>query len=431
MIRPGALVVAVLAYAVPALAHHGGGTFELGKSVHFEGKLTRIELINPHSWLYFETTEPDGKVMKHRCEMRSAHTLRRSGWEPKLFPVGSKIIVDASPDRADPASCYLNTIKFENGNVMERYGQYVKAGDKVSEVRGAVKTVDTSNRPAKLKSGEPNITGDWAPEQVVMRDPRGTGGGLVPLSQVGERPQPGERQGGARAGGGAQPAPGAAPAAAGGAQPAAGGAAPAAAGAQPAAGGARAAGGGGGRGGGRGGVELTEAGTAAAAKNKQSAYNPRMRCETTSIIFDWTFDGPVNRIEQKSDTIVIQYGQMNLKRTVYMKLKDHPATIKPTRAGHSIGRWDDDVLIVDTTGFLPGVVTGNTPHGEKLHVVERFSLDPKTVKLTRQYTAEDPAFFKGQISGQDIVQVADASYTEDNCKDQTTLDYSKQTATKR
>ena len=199
MIRPGALVVAVLAYAVPALAHHGGGTFELGKSVHFEAKLTRIELINPHSWLYFETTGPDGKIMKHRCEMRSAHTLRRSGWEPKLFPVGSKIIVDASPDRADPASCYLNTIKFENGNVMDRYGQYVKAGSKVTEVRGAVKTVDTSNRPARLKSGEPNISGDWAPEQVVMRDPRGTGGGLVPLSQIGERPQPGERQGGGRA----------------------------------------------------------------------------------------------------------------------------------------------------------------------------------------------------------------------------------------
>ena len=172
-------------------------------------------------------------------------------------------------------------------------------------------------------------------------------------------------------------------------------------------------------------------GTAAAAKNKQSNYNPRMRCETTSIIFDWTFDGPVNRIDQKSDTIVIQYGQMNLKRTVYMKLKDHPVTIKPTRAGHSIGRWEGDVLIVDTVGFLPGVVTGNTPHGEKLHVVERFSLDPKTVKMTRQYTAEDPAYFKGQISGQDIVQVADAPYTEDNCKDQTTLDYSKQTAAKR
>ena len=36
--------------------------------------------------------------------------------------------------------------------------------------------------------------------------------------------------------------------------------------------------------------------------------NPRMRCETTSIIFDWAFDGPVNRITQNRDTIVLQYG---------------------------------------------------------------------------------------------------------------------------
>ena len=137
--------------------------------------------------------------------------------------------------------------------------------------------------------------------------------------------------------------------------PPAGGAARA--GAPPAGGAARAGGppagrGGGGRGG-RGGIELTEAGTAAAAKFT-AADNPRFKCETTSILFDWNFDGPVNRITQNKDTIVIQYGQMSLKRTVHMNMKTHPATIKPTRAGHSIGRWEGDVLIVDTVGFLPG-----------------------------------------------------------------------------
>jgi hypothetical protein len=294
---------------------------------------------------------------------------------------------------------------------MDRYGQYVKAGNSVQEVRGQVNAPDISKREPRRKTGEPNITGEWAPEQVVMRDPRGTGGGLVPLSQIGERPQPGERQGGARPAG----------------PPAAGGQAAAAGGARPGGGGAgRGAGGGGGR----GGVQLTEAGTAAAAKNKQANYNPRMRCETTSIIFDWTFDGPVNRITQNKDTIVIEYGQMNLKRTVYMNLKDHPATIKPTRAGHSTGRWENDVLIVDTVGFLPGVLTGNTPNSEKLHVVERFTLDPKTFRLTRQYTADDATYFTGQLTGQDVVMVADAKYTEDKCNDQTTLNYSKQQAAK-
>ena len=173
------------------------------------------------------------------------------------------------------------------------------------------------------------------------------------------------------------------------------------------------------------GVQLTEVG-AAAAKKLSADANPRFRCETTSIIFDWTFDGPVNRITQNRDTIVIEYGQLNLRRTINMNQKTHPANVKPSRAGHSIGRWEGDVLVVDTTNFLPGVVTGQTPHGNKLRVIERFSLDPKTMRLTRQYTAEDPEYFTGQITGQDVVQVADAPYVKDNCKEQQFVNYSKE-----
>jgi hypothetical protein len=397
MIRSGLVAALFLAAGSTGLAHHGAGTFDLSRSVTYTGKLTRLEFINPHSWLYFEVTDANGRVAKHRCEMRSAHTLRRSGWSRELFPIGQQVTIEAAPDRNDPNSCYLNTIRFQSGASMDRYGQYVRADGKIQEVRGAVRTVDTSKLSARRASGEPNISGDWAPEQVVMRDPRGRGGsgGLVPLSQIGERPDV------------AQPP-----------QPArAGGAAPAG----PRAGGAR----GGARGGGRGGVELTEVGLAAAARNKQD-LNPRFRCETTSIIFDWTFDGPVNRITQNRDTIVLQYGQMNLRRTIYMRLKEHPPNVKPSRAGHSIGRWEDDVLVVDTVGFLPGIVTGATPHGEKLHVVERFSLDPKTFLLTRQYTAEDPEYFTGPITGQDVVAVADFPYTADTCRELQFVDYSKE-----
>jgi hypothetical protein len=86
---------------------------------------------------------------------------------------------------------------------------------------------------------------------------------------------------------------------------------------------------------------------------------------------------------------------------------------------------ENDVLVVDTVGFEPGVLNAPVRNSDKLHVVERFSLDPKTMKLTRAYTAEDPVYLKGKYTGQDTVEVADKPYTEDHCKDQTTLDYSK------
>jgi len=371
-------VLLAVSLSIPALAvaHHGGGTFDNTREIKLTGTFTRLDLVNPHSWIYFEVVGPDKKLTAYRCEMRSATVLRRSGWRPEMFRKGERLTFEGSPDRNDPNSCYLNTIVFEDGKRVDRYGQLTT---------GKPPAATAVNRPARRSSGEPNISGDWAPEQLVMTDPRGRGGALVPLSTV-SKFKPGEgRIGGPR---------------------------------------------GAGRGGPRvvQGAELTEAGEKGAERFSVlfSKDNPRMRCETTSILFDWTFDGPVNRITQNRDTIVLQYGQLGFTRTIQMKQATHPAAIKPSRAGHSIGRWENDVLIVDTVGFAPGVLSPPVLNSDQLHVVERFSLDPKTMTLTRSYTAEDPVYFKGQFAGSDSVQIADLPYTPDPCKELGSLDYSKE-----
>ena len=65
-------------------------------------------------------------------------------------------------------------------------------------------------------------------------------------------------------------------------------------------------------------------------------------------------------------------------------------------------------------------------HSDKLHVVERFSLDPKTMRLTRSYVGRGSVYLKGQYTGSNVIQVADAPFTEDKCKEQGFIDYSKQ-----
>jgi hypothetical protein len=389
--------VACLAVAVPAYAHHGPGTFDLRSSVSYPiATLTGVDMINPHSWLYFEVTAPDGKVSKHRCEMRSVHTLRRSGWTQELFPAGEQIAIEASPDRADPNSCYLQTIRFANGSHMDRYGQYVKAPDGgIREVRGPIVVPNTEQRAFRRSSGEPNIAGDWAPEQRVMTNPRGTGGGLVALGQLPEFDRA-RNEGAAAGGAGPARAPGG---------PASPGAAPA---------GPRL----------YGGTTLTAEGESAAAAFARED-NPRFRCETTSILFDWTFDGPVNRIEQTDAAITLRYGQMGLERAIHLNAV-RPTRVAPGRAGFSVGRWENDVLIVDTTGFLPGVLNAPVRHSDQLRVVERFSLDPETFKLTRRYEATDPVYLQGTYTGSDVIQIADAPYTEDNCRDLGLIDYSRE-----
>jgi hypothetical protein len=387
-----------VALAAPAVAHHGPGTFDLRSNISYPvATLTGVDMINPHSWLYFDVTGPDGKVSKHRCEMRSVHTLRRSGWSEDLFPAGAQISIEASPDRADPNSCYLQTIRFADGSHMDRYGQYVKAPDGgIREVRGPVVVPSSEQREYRRPSGEPNLAGDWAPEQRVMANARGTGGGLVALGQLDEIDRARTAGGGA---GGANGAGGARPAGA-----------PAAAPAGPRL---------------YGGTTLTPAGEAAAAAF-QREDNPRFSCQTTSIIFDWTFDGPVNRIEQDADTITLKYGQMGLERTIHMNAAAAPANVAPSRAGYSVGRWENDVLVVETTRFLPGVLNAPVRHSDQLRVVERFSLDPATFNLTRTYEATDPVYLQGTYSGSDVIQIADAPYTEDNCRELGLIDYSRE-----
>src|SRR5215467_11341133 len=323
---------AMLILPAVAFAHHGGSEYDLRKTVEFKGKLTRVDLINPHSWLYFDVADKDGKVSHHRCEMRSVHVLRRSGWTKDVFPVGQQITIEASPNKTDPASCYLQTILTADGTRMDRYGQYIKAPQGgLKEVRGPIQTPDTSKRALRRPTGELNISGDWAPVQNVMVDPRGTGSPMVQLNTLNQY-KFGERPANAGGGGGARR----------------GGAGP----------GSRL----------YGGTELTEAGEKAAAAFKRED-NPRFRCETTSIVFDWTFDGPVNRITQSKDTITMEYGQFGLKRTIYMNVKTHPANLKPTRAGHSIGHWEGDTLVVETAGFLPGYLNTLVPGSDKLTVI--------------------------------------------------------------
>jgi hypothetical protein len=240
-----------------------------------------------------------------------------------------------------------------------------------------------------LPSGEPNIFGDWAAEQVVMTDPRGQRGTLVPLSRVGEF-APGDVPEGQRQIPGAR-----------GTEEAAAGRNPFTAGQRP-----RVAA-----------VTLTAAGEAAMAALDLGNRATRS-CQTTSILADWAGE-PVNRIAQEGGTIVLRYGRLGLARTIHMNVSEHPASLEPTRAGHSIGRWEGDVLVVDTAGFAPGVLVGTTPHSEELHVIERFELDADMGRLTRSYTAEDPLYFAAVYSGADTLMPSNVSYNPEPCEDLT------------
>ena len=374
MFKPIGAVIVAVALSSPAWAHHGFGNIDPTKNVTLEGTLTGIDFVNPHAYLYFDTVGADGKTLKMRCEMRAATVLRRSGWTPEMFVPGKHVTVNGHPHREDPSTCYVEDLTIGDAPTLVRYQQLTTST-----------ATKPSDRPARLATGEPNISGDWAQEQyLIARPPNGGRGGLVPKSMV-AAVEAGTIAVADLPNNGWGPRP----------------------------------------------VMLTSAGQAAADKLKAVAPqdNPRSRCEITSILLDWVFDGPINRITQAKDSITIEYGR-GLTRTVQMNAAKHPATITPSRAGHSIGRWDGDTLVVDTVGFAPGSLAGTVPNSDKLHVVERFTLDTKTFALKRDYVADDAAYFVDQYAGSDIVLLADAPFAPDRCQDLTYKDYSKETQTK-
>jgi hypothetical protein len=76
------VLAAVLVAGVPlaAVGHHAvNSQFEVTKNVALTGVLTKVELINPHSYLYFDVKDKRGKVANWAVESGAPGALRRGG----------------------------------------------------------------------------------------------------------------------------------------------------------------------------------------------------------------------------------------------------------------------------------------------------------------------------------------------------------------
>ena len=118
----------------------------------------------------------------------------------------------------------------------------------------------------------------------------------------------------------------------------------------------------------------------------------------------------------KEVTIIWQRDQ--IVRHVYLN-QQHSTNPKPSWNGESIGHYEGDTLVVDTIGQTTKTFVDlfRTPHSDKLHVVERFTLNPTTLELTRDIVAEDPLYFVDKYVDTDSVLPADAPFRVDACKE--------------
>ena len=96
-------------------------------------------------------------------------------------------------------------------------------------------------------------------------------------------------------------------------------------------------------------------------------------------------------IAQTPKKTYILYETNHIFRIIPSDGRAHPEELDPGYMGDSVGRWDGDTFVVDVTGFndktwLPGA--GHF-HSDKLHVVERYTLQPDNT-IFYEATMEDP-----------------------------------------
>ena len=90
-----ASIFVLIAAAVPASPHHAfSAEFDANKPVKLRGNVTKVELINPHSWIHIDVKGADGKVVSWAIEGGTPNTLFRLGITKDSLPVGTEILVD-------------------------------------------------------------------------------------------------------------------------------------------------------------------------------------------------------------------------------------------------------------------------------------------------------------------------------------------------
>jgi hypothetical protein len=94
----GAVVasMALLLSQSPAWAHHAfAAEFDAKKPIRFlDATVTKVQLINPHSWIYVDVKQPDGKVENWAIEAGSPNILLRRGVTKDTLKLGTKIVVE-------------------------------------------------------------------------------------------------------------------------------------------------------------------------------------------------------------------------------------------------------------------------------------------------------------------------------------------------
>jgi hypothetical protein len=122
-----------------------------------------------------------------------------------------------------------------------------------------------------------------------------------------------------------------------------------------------------------------------------------LRCEPWGLARQMFAPHQIEIRRLGEDRVELRYGEWNARRTVYMDGRARQEGVPPSLLGHSVGRWERDTLVVETTGVSANLTPWRFEHSDGLQTVERFtrSDDGETLSLTATLT--DPGILRQPV----------------------------------
>jgi hypothetical protein len=106
----------LLLTALPVLAHHSfTAEYDNTKPITLKGKLIKMDWVNPHSWVRFAVTTPDGKTETWSAETPPPNGLYRSGWRKDMLKEGDELTVQGFRAKDGTNTMWSQSVTFADG----------------------------------------------------------------------------------------------------------------------------------------------------------------------------------------------------------------------------------------------------------------------------------------------------------------------------